>query len=62
MSKNYEIGFVNEIKMEHSLQADIRSTICLVQTCSVDLIKEDGNFNKTKKDIKEVIENLLNKL
>jgi len=62
MSKNYEIGFVDEIKKEHSLQADIRSTICLLQAYSVDLIKEDGNFDKTKEDIKEVIEGLLNKL
>lgn len=62
MSKDYEIGFVKEIKREHSLQADIRSTICLLQTYSVDLIKEDGNFDKTKEKIKEVMESLLNKL
>lgn len=59
---HFKLDFINDIIEEHSLQADIRSTICLLQTYSVDLIKKDNNIDKTKEDIKSVIKSLLNKL
>lgn len=59
---NFELDFINDIIEEHSLQADIRSTICLLQSYSVDLIKENNDFDKTKEDIRKAIVSLLHKL